>query len=164
MKSFKDALDKLKSSDIFNRWHKDNKKCYLSYGFVIIKGDDVWRIGYFHPDNEQVTSFVIDEKIFIEPEDESFKKPDAKVKKLNPAEIKIAYDTALKTAENLQKEKYKSEIPLKIIMLIQNHNKLGNIWNITYVTESFKTLNIKIDAASGKIVRDELIELFQFKK
>ena len=53
---------------------------------------------------------------------------------------------------------------MKIIMLIQNHNKLGNIWNITYVTESFKTLNIKIDAASGKIVRDELIELFQFKK
>jgi hypothetical protein len=164
MKSFKEALDELRNSNIFKRWYKDNKKCYLSYGFVIVKGDDLWRIGYFHPDNEKVTSFVIAENILIEPEEGSFKKPDSKVKELKPNEIKVRYAAALETAEKLQKEKYPQEIPLKIVLLVQNHNKLGNIWNITYVTQSFKTLNIKVDAVKGKIVRDELIELFEFKK
>ena len=164
MKSFKEALDELKNSKIFKDWAKDNSKCYLSFGFVLIKGEDLWRIGYFHPDDEQVTSFVIDEEIKIEPEDESFKKPESEVKELNPDDIQVSYSQALKLAEELQQEKYKQEIPMKIVMIVQNHNELGNIWNITYVTQSFKTLNIKVDASSGDIVRDELIELFEIKK
>jgi len=164
MKSFKEALDELKNSEVFKNWSKDNSNCYLSFGFVMIKAEDLWRIGYYHPDNEQVTSFVIDEKILVEPEDKSFKKPESEVKELNPDEIKVEYSKALKLAEEIQKEKYSTEIPMKIVMIIQNHNELGNIWNVTYVTQNFKTLNIKIDANSGEIIKDQLIELFEFKK
>ena len=164
MKSFKDSLDELENSEVFKEWSKNNPNCYLSFGFVMIKAEDLWRIGYYHPNNEQVTSFVIDESILVEPEDKSYKKPESEVKELNPDEIQISYAQALKLAEEVQKEKYSTEIPMKIVMIIQNHNELGNIWNVTYVTQTFKTLNIKIDAASGDIIKDQLIELFEFRK
>ena len=163
MKQFNDSLKELNDSSVFKEWRKDNPKCYLSYGFIIVKGDDTWRIGYYHPDNQEVSSFLIAKEIIQEPTDEeAFQKPECDVKELKPKEIKTNCEDALKTAEKLQKEKSKQEIPLKIVVIVQNHNELGNIWNITYVTQNFKTLNIKVDAGSGDVLKDELIELFHF--
>ena len=164
MESFKEALKQLEDSAVFKEWIKENKKCYLSYGFAMVRGDDIWRIGYYNPENQRVVSFVIDKDISMEHEDESFKKPESEVKRLETDKIKIEYDSALEKADALQKEKYSAEIPLKIIMIIQNHNELGQIWNISYITQSFKTLNIKINAENNEILKEEMIALFEFKK
>ena len=164
MKTFKEALKKLEDSSVFKEWIKDNKKCYLSYGFVMIKGDEIWRIGYYNPENERVVSFVIDENISVEHEDESFKRPESEVKKLDASKIKISHEKALEKADSVHKEKYSAEIPLKIVVIVQDHAELGNIWNITYITQSFKTLNFKISASDCRSLKDEAIELFEFKK
>ncbi|MBI2652931.1 hypothetical protein HYX00_05695, partial [Candidatus Woesearchaeota archaeon] len=46
----------------------------------------------------------------------------------------------------------------------QNMAALGNIWNITYITEAFNTLNMKIDASNGKVLEHNLSSIFSFKK
>ena len=81
-----------------------------------------------------------------------------KIKSLNIEKVKIDYENALKTASELQKEKYKTEIPFKQITILQNIDE-GQVWNFTFITQAFKTLNIKIDAKTGEIVKDELINL-----
>ena len=48
--------------------------------------------------------------------------------------------------------------------ILQNLGEFGNIWNITYVTHSFKTLNIKINAENGKILHHSLDSLMDFVK
>lgn len=164
MKSFKESFETLEKSEVFRKWRKQNQKSYLSYGFVMLPEDGIWRIGYYHPDNNEVTSFVVSDEIAEEPNDEAFNKPDSTVRELKLENIKIPIETALNTAENLRKEKYKKEVPLKSVVIIQNHEELGNIWNITYISQSFKALNIKVDANAGNVLFDELIELFEWQK
>ncbi|MBW3022928.1 hypothetical protein KY308_02405, partial [Candidatus Woesearchaeota archaeon] len=58
-------------------------------------------------------------------------------------------------------EKYKTHIPIKRIAILQ-HLPIGQVWNITYVTQSFNTLNIKINAETKEIVSDKLVSIVQF--
>ena len=52
----------------------------------------------------------------------------------------------------------------KTIVILQNLSEFGNIWNITYVTHSFKTLNMKINAENGKILHHDIVSLMDFVK
>jgi len=164
MKTFKECLGILKNSKEFKNWKTKNKKAFLSYGFVIIPDQNCWKAGFYHPEKDLITSFIIDDKITIEHEEEVFKPEKMHVNKLNLKEIKTNYKNALKTAENLQKQKYKNENPKKIILILQNLEKHGTIWNITYITETISTLNIKIDAKTGKTKEHKLVRLFEFRK
>ncbi len=164
MKQFKECLDVLKNSKEFKSWKTKNKDAYLSYAMVLIPDEQCWKAGFYHPKKDRITSFIIDDKIKIEQEEEVFKPKKMHVSRLEIKELKTNYKNALKTAENLQKEKYKNENPKKIILILQNLEKHGLIWNITYVTETISTLNIKINAKTGKIKEHKLIRLFEFKK
>ncbi len=42
--------------------------------------------------------------------------------------------------------------------------EFGDIWNITYVTEAFNTLNMKIDAENGRVLEHNLASVFSFRK
>lgn len=164
MKSFKECLDILDKSEEFKSWKKKNPKAFLSYGFIIIPKESCWKAGFYHPDKDDVTSFVISDKIKIEHEEKIFKPEEMRVKELDIKKVKADSRKVLETAEKLQKEKYKAYEPKDIIIILQNLEKLGNIWNITYITKTLETLNIKISAESGKVIEDKLIGLFEFKK
>ncbi|MBW2993746.1 hypothetical protein KY317_04190 [Candidatus Woesearchaeota archaeon] len=164
MKTFKESLGELKNSELFKNWKKKNPESFLSYGFAAIPKLEFWKIGFYHPDKDILTSFIVENEIEIEGEEKAFKKEQTKIKKLNTAKIKTNHKEILKTAEKLQKEKYRNENPKQIIMIIQNLAEQGTIWNITYVTETISTLNIKISAETGKILSHNLVRLFEFKK
>ena len=57
---FNSALEKLKDSNIFKKWKKENPKCYIIHGFIMLdpEMDDEWQIGYYNADNERITTFV----------------------------------------------------------------------------------------------------------
>ena len=38
------------------------------------------------------------------------------------------------------------------------------MYNITYVTQSFKTLNIRVDAISGVVLSHNIVSIFDFKE
>jgi hypothetical protein len=47
------------------------------------------------------------------------------------------------------------ELVTKRIFVVQ-HITEGTVWNNTYVTQSLKTLNVKIDCQSGKVLSENL--------
>ncbi len=161
---FKEALKKLESSKEYKEFSKKNKACYLSYAFIMIDESvkEEWQIGYYNPKDDKVSTFAINEKITQNPEAEIFK-DDKKVLKLELADVKITLEKALDIAEKTQKEKYSPHTPFKKIIILQKL-EIGQVWNITYVTNTFKTLNMKIDSSSGKVLKDELIDFFKIEK
>lgn len=164
METFKQALKLLKNSKKFKAWEKKNKDAYLSYGFIIIPKEKSWKAGFYHPNKNNITTFTINKEITIEYEEEIFKPKNMHVKGLNADKIKTAFNDALKTAEELQKQHYKNQEPKEKIIILQNLENLGQIWNITYVSKTLETLNIKISADTGKVLEHKSIKLFEFKK
>ncbi len=161
---FKDALKKLNKSSEFNDWKNKHKDSYLSYGFIMIASDvqQDWQLGYYNPGNDTLTSFSVNERVIKNPDAEIFKNK-SKVQRLDTRKVKINLNKALRIAETLQKEKYSAHIPIKKIIILQNLD-LGQVWNITYVTQSFKTLNIKINSETGEILKYDLVDLFNVEK
>ncbi|MCM2325160.1 MAG: hypothetical protein NDI94_01745 [Candidatus Woesearchaeota archaeon] len=158
--SFFEVLKKLEESKDFKNWKKDEN--FLAYGFIMI-GDDIkeeWQIGYFNPNNT-VTVFVIGDTIIKNPESDIFQ--EGNVKRLEIEKVKIDFPEAMEKSDDLQKSKYPEYKPYQKMVILQNMS-MGNVWNITFMSKTLKVLNIKIDAISGEIVKDEVIELFKFSK
>ncbi len=162
--NFKTVLKKLKESSEFKEWISKNKEAYLTYAFTMIENleNSEWQIGYYDKKLDKVTIFTINGNIEINPEQDVFKKPGTSVKKINLKDVKFGLDDSLKKANDIKEKKYSKETITKTIAILQNID-LGQLWNITLITSSFNTINIKIDAKTGKTVKHELISLFQFK-
>ncbi len=161
---FKTALKKLKNSSKFKKWIFKNKKSYLTYAFTMIENSEKseWQIGYYDKKLDKVTVFTINNNIEINPEQDIFKKPGTAVKKINLKDVKFSLDKVLKKAQTIKEKKYPKELVTKTIAILQNI-ELGQLWNITLITSSLNTINIKIDAKTGKTIKHEFVSLFQFK-
>lgn len=159
----KDVLEKLGKSKTFQEWQKSNKKCYLSHVFIMLGEKEDCQVGYYNKEKDKITSFIIDEKIEVSQESDIFKKDRKIVEKLDIDKVKIDFEDAVKIANKFQRENYTKEIPIKKIIVLQNL-EIGQVWNITYISNSFNTLNIKIDAKTGKIKNHEIVSLFSFGK
>ena len=163
----KTTLDKLKKSKEFEQWKKENRNTFFSYAFKILKeaSFDGWQIGLYNKGNDKMTTFsVTDNQIVINQEEEVFKKPDTKVNKISIEKLKLPLEKILERAEAFKGKKYPKEIEEKTIIILQNLDNFGNIWNITYITKALNTLNIKVDAENGKILQHKLSSIFAFKK
>ncbi len=162
--SFKTALKKLKESSKFKKWISKNKEAYLAYAFTMIENSEKseWQIGYYDKKLDKVAVFTINNNIEINPEQDVFKKPGTSVKNVNLKDVKFDLDYILKKANNIKEKKYPKEVVTKTIAILQNI-ELGQLWNITFITSSLNTINIKIDAKTSKTIKHELVSLFQFK-
>ncbi|MBR9691191.1 hypothetical protein GOV06_00220 [Candidatus Woesearchaeota archaeon] len=164
MQKFEQALKILEKSKEFKDWKKKNKEAYLSYGFLIVQdGGSDWKIGYYHKKRDGVTSFNVGDKITVEPEDDVFRKEKKEVLGIDIKEIKYKLADAINIAVELQKKEFSAESPKKIIVILQKLD-IGQIWNITFLTQSFSTLNIKVRSDTGEVVEKKLQPLFGMDK
>ena len=162
----KPALKKLEESKDFKEWHKRNKNTYLSYAFKIPQEMDAndWQIGFYDKKRDKITTFVIDgSDVSIRGGEEIFKKDDMKVNEIQINKVKLTFDNAIEKANEFQQEKFPKDKSIKTIAILQNISNFGNVWNITYITESFNTLNMKIDAENGKVIEHNLSSVFSFR-
>lgn len=163
----KPALKKLEESKDFKKWQKSNKNTYFSYAFKIKEemGKDDWQLGFYNKKNDKITTFVMDNgTISIRPEEDVFKKEGMEVNEIKLEKVKIAFEDAVAKASDFQQKNFPKDKSTKTIAILQNVENLGNIWNITYITESFNTLNMKISAENGRIVEHSLSSIFDFRK
>ncbi len=154
--NFKEIIAKIESSEEFKEYKKQNKDSFLADIFTIIKEKEAedWQFDYYSKSKDKITSFIIQDKEIQEKEEEIFRKDNSEIIKLNLNNIKITVEKALEEINKKTKEK-----PNEIIIALQVINK-KETWNITYLTTSFKTINTKIDAKSGKIISQEETSLF----
>jgi hypothetical protein len=164
MQLFKTALEKLENSDIYKRWKKENKHCYLCSGFSMMqKEQKPWKIGYYNDKTHKIFTFVIENEIREEQEDEIFQKENVKINPLDVKKINFDIFEATVIANNIQKEKYKGNDPIQIIGIVQNLGE-QQIWNMILITQAFNTINVKIDAESGDVIEHKINSMMDFRK
>jgi len=139
-------------------------KGFLSGAFIMsdIKSLDKskWQIDFYNKKENKITTYLMDEKIEVTDNSEVFKEENAEIKELDIEEIKENLEEALKLGkEFLEKEK---ETPIKVVIILQKEDSA--VWNLSYITEKFNLINIKIDAVDGKLLKETTAPLLSFKK
>ncbi len=163
----KPALKKLEESPKFRSWKQKHKGAYFSYAFKIPQemSPEEWQVGFYDSKKDKITTFMINGNAFtIKPEEDIFKKEETKVNEVNLSKVKLTFENVIERSDSFQKENFPKDKSIKTIAILQNVSNLGNVWNITYVTEAFNTLNMKIDASSGKVLEHNLASIFSFRK
>ena len=149
----KETIEELEKTKEFKEWKKEHPQYYLAHGFMMPEESTEWQVGY--TDGDKITTFFV-YPIQILPEQECYKEPGDKVKKLDKDELKLSLEKAKEIFDKTKKEKYRAETILKTIIIVQNNGK--NIYNITGLAMSMKTLNVKIDM-EGKVISDSLFSI-----
>jgi len=160
----KKILDQLEKSDVFLEWKKDHKDSYLTHFFKMFDdaNKDLWQIGYYDKKTKKITTFAIadDTTIHANPEtDDVFKEPGKDIIPLKLEDIKIQPEKAIEIGLKLRNEKYKEHLPFKTFFIIQNLPESGSVYNLTLVTKTFSTINIKISTKDGKIIKEQIASL-----
>lgn len=159
-------LKDLEQKDEYKKWKKGNKDAFLSYVLRVIENppNNEWQIGFFNKKNGKITTFTLDNnKVRIDNDEDIFKKEEDIIKRLEIGKIDYSLIKAAKLAEEFQGKNYPSEKPIKIISILQNLPELDNVWNFSFITKSFNTLNIKVSAETGRILKHSLSQIFEFK-
>jgi len=158
----KEAIKSLEKSPEFKKWRKKDKESCLSNAFLILEEPDKWSIGYYSKKKNRITTFEIGKQITIKPYEKIFSTGE-EVKELKLDDVKTGLDNAVGICNTFRKKNYPSENSIKTIIVLQNLS-IGQVYNITYLTSAFSTLNMKIDTSSGKILKHTLVPLFRFDK
>ena len=161
---FSDACEQLFESKIFKDWKKKYPDDFLAHGFFLDDelNKEMWQIGLYNQEKDTMTSFFVSPKEITKSDSsEIFKRPDAKIEVLDLKELGMSSDDALEKAKKLQQQKYAADIPQKMFMIVQTLEGRA-VFNITLLTTSFKTINIRIDGKKGKVLLEKVTPLMQF--
>ena len=162
-----DVVEKLEASSKFKEWRKTNNGHYLAHAFMMMdkENSNIWQIGYYDPKNDMMTTFIIEgDEIKVSPELNIFKRPGATVEKLDLSKVKIGSIEAIEKAQEVMSKEYPSAVPMKMFFIIQNIPDHGHVYNITFVTHDFKTINIRISSEGCQVLHHKLEAIFDIKK
>lgn len=154
---FTKKLKKLENSSKFKEW-QDSRNSFLAHIFISSDAQDVWQFGYYEKDKDEITTFVMNSEIEHSISEQIFKKPEAVIMELDRDKVKMDPDKALKIMDKLRDEKYKQVQSMKWFMILQKL-EFGQVYNITYITSTFNTLNAKINSENGEVIREKLDSL-----
>lgn len=163
--TYSNTYQTLTQSNKFKTWKKSHPDCYLTHFYCQLdnsfKQTAPWEIGFYNKEKDKITTFVINKKITIKPEEKVFKK-EGTVEELDLKKVKINSQQALETFKKIKQENYPQEILLNGFLILQNfQNKL--MWNISFATKSMQILNVKVDATNEKIISEQLISFVERK-
>ncbi|MBI4151094.1 PepSY domain-containing protein [Candidatus Woesearchaeota archaeon] len=156
---FKDALMHLEKSKEFVSWRKEHKG-FLAHAFKLLDdaNADTWQLGYY--DGSTITTFVVSARFIEVIPDQEILRSEHAIEELDVTHVKISSEDALKTAREFHQLHHPREMTLKQFFIIQKLPS-GVVYNVTFFFQSMKTLNVKIDAASGKVVQHSFQSLME---
>lgn len=157
------ALADLTRHVIFKDWHKENQDYFLAHAFVMLDepNKNTWQIGFYNTNDQQMVTFILDGQSVKKTEGQEVLKSEGDIKPLKPEHIKLSVEDALAKATQCYQEHYKGEPHIKHFFIIQNIDG-QHLFNITYFTQAFNTINIKIDAETGDIIKHTKQKLAAF--
>ncbi len=149
---FLKEIKDLEQTTEFKEWKDANNAYYLTHVFFMTAAPV--EIGYYNPESDQIVTFEKKETIHRSDPQEAFKEK-RKILPLIVSKIKVSYEEALEIASKHKSEKYPKEEINKTIAILQNL-QIGQVYNITQVTTTFKTVNMKINTESGELIASEI--------
>ena len=149
----KEIVEKVEASKEYKEFKKQHPEAYLVHIFQMT-GVNI-QVGYFCKETKKVVTFEINDKGIKSEEQQPFQETPHDILKLDLEKVKPSFKDASEIANKVREENYKGEITNKQITILQ-HLDTGQVFNITFITAAFKTLNIKIDAETGEVVSHNL--------
>ena len=152
----KQTIKRVEASKAYKSFIKKHPHYYLAHCFaMLVEGEREykWELGYYSEKTDKMVVFETEPKIKMRPEEEAFKKTGT-IKGLELSEVKISAGKALEICDKLVKHKYPKQVITKRIIILQHLDK--QVFNITLVTQSFNILNIKVDAATGEVLHENI--------
>lgn len=139
------------------------KKAFLAHAFVMVEGPiEEWQIGYFCEKDDRMISFIVADEPQELPPAEVLKSHDL-LKELDADNVTIAPEQALEAARNVNTAHYKGLPVIKTFYIIQDLGE-GPIYNVTFITQAFTTMNVRISATDGKVLSHTNEPLIAFDK
>lgn len=157
-----EILQKLQESSEFKEWKQKHPDAFLAHAFVMMDetNKNVWQLGYYNKEKNTMTTFVVNDEIKVIP-DQEILQSDTEIKPLNASNVKLTVKEALNKAEEVKKEHYPKELTAKTFFIIQHMNN-EDVFNITFFTMAFKTINIKLSVLDGKVITHSIQVLAKF--
>jgi len=150
----KEIIEELGKSPEFKSWREEHKNFHLAHFFKDCSKEEI-EVGYTN--NDILAIFTLSSRgIRFSEEDEILKEDNLKINMLDIAKVKLDFEQAIEIARKINKEKYNNIQSIKEIVILQNI-EAGQVYNITFITNSFETINIKIDAETGKVLKEEKV-------
>jgi hypothetical protein len=163
----KKIIGKVMESTKFNEWKNSVKGYYLSYVYKMIgKENEEFQVGFVNKENDYIVTFAVkslDDEVEFVSESEPFKKPEDEIKELNLDDLNIDWKKALDITQEVMKTDYSAHIPLNTFFILQNLDE-GDVYNITYLTKSFSTINFKISAVNGELLTQSCNSIMDLAK
>ncbi|MBT6041679.1 hypothetical protein HOH15_07125 [Candidatus Woesearchaeota archaeon] len=151
-----ETIKKVEESNEFKEFKKQHPNAYLIHVFMMDAANT--QVGYYLKENKHIITFEISDAGIRAEEAKPFQKEEHDIVALDLDKIKVDFDEAKEIAVKTKEENYKGEIINKSILILQNISE-GQIYNVTFITASFKTLNIKINAETKQIIDHNLATL-----
>jgi len=159
MPDLKQLYEKVTKSKCFDSFG------YLAHFFVMLddkfEPSEDWQVGFYNKDTKEVESFTAGKEVTVIEKSKAFRKDDKAVLELSLEKVKVDFKKALEIAKKFQEEKYSSQPPKQAIVILQNLDSVIT-WNITFITFTYSTLNIKINAETGEVYSDDFGSLLQW--
>jgi len=153
----------LEDSDEFKQWKNNHSGFFLAHVFVMLDevNKDVFQVGFYNSKIEKMTTFIIENKKISLIEDQEILKSEGAIEELIIDNIKTSVEDALLASNKIKNDKYKNEMIAKKFFIVQKTD-LGDIFNITFFTASFKTINIKISTVDCTVLKESMSDLMTF--
>tara|TARA_Y100000310_G_scaffold344775_1_gene459430 strand:- start:13291 stop:13785 length:495 start_codon:yes stop_codon:yes gene_type:complete len=157
----KNSIKKIEESKEFKSYKSKFPDSYLTAGFMIYdKLDNAkWQIDFYNPNDKRVTPFELDNGIKIYDSGEVLSK-SKQISKLRLTKVKINFEELMKICNKIKKKHGETENKTIVILQVLNDKE---VWNLTYLTNSFNILNIKVDANKGDVIETKRESLMGFK-
>ena len=160
------ALSVLESNTAFSHWKAKNKDAYFSHAFKMFQDEHTeWQLGFYQKKKKMITTFIVKpDAVEMRDAEEVFKKDETEIRPVNLADSALELTEVIQKANEFQKKNYPKDPSMKIIAILQNMQDYGSVWNITYVTQAFNTLNMKIHPMSGNVLDHKISSIFSFRQ
>lgn len=158
----KEKLRQLKENKIFKGWYSKNKHCFLAHIFISSENIDEFHYGFYDNKTDKITSFVVNSEIKKSEAEEIFKRPEAKIEELKINDIEIDLGEALERAKEILHKKYRNEGIAKYFVILQTFDK--QIYNMSHITTTMKLINLWISANDGKLLKENVESLMEFRR
>ena len=147
--------DALVQANVFQEWYREHPNAYLCSFFQIGNGgQEGWQVDYYDKAADEMTAFAIsrDAKSVAlnEANSKVFKEAGQVVDELRLEKVQVPLSDAMTTAEETAGKYYPGEVVAKKIIILQRIER--EQFNITFLTTSLCTINVRINAANGEVL------------
>lgn len=163
LEQLKEEVTIVRKSEPFKEFKNKSPNAYLCAGFLVIEtlSKTPWQIDFYCPDRNVMTTFTMNDDVSMKETDNISKTSDT-IPELNLDKVDYDFEDVLKTMDELLKEKYAGHKADKIITILQNMQG-SEVWNVTYLTNQFHVLNVKVNAEDGNLISEKMSPIMSFK-